>query len=448
MPKSDQSKAAVPGFKPTFRPTPNWMLADKEFSWWSKAALRRAVIEMRERLKEVERQRKEELAKARESARIVANESYRLMSAYKRSQAALADRDRQVRELVRDFEALAAIIEERGDGERGAGRAVAYRAMCYRLRRLLTQPEADPEVPREPKVSLRELRGLLRLARGKGPAAKVEAIESAIQILDEHLDCQPTPELLGEEGGFEHCKRCGRGNTLWFAPSPLWNAVMRGGSIEGDPIYGDLVCATCFMTLAEERGIADGFKVYATRVHVELETVTPSGRVWDEERELWVDPGKQPPAEPQEALIDAVMAKFVPGEAWWDMGGGHWQGVNWREVVGMILHYGGAFDCPAEPQGDAVEKAAEQLARKRLACRGDWWLLPAGECNRALVKARRDVEEVADYLTPLLALEVKERLAAKLGDPNEGFSEDALDDVLRCFDEAVTFAPSEPEERK
>ena len=88
----------------------------------------------------------------------------------------------------------------------------------------------------------------------------------------------------------EDCKRCGRGNTLWFAPSPLWNAVMRGGSIDGEPLYDDLVCATCFMEIAEEKGIADGFKVFAKRVHVELETVTPTGRVWDEDRQLWSDP--------------------------------------------------------------------------------------------------------------------------------------------------------------
>ena len=97
---------------------------------------------------------------------------------------------------------------------------------------------------------------------------------------------QAEPEGIG----FEHCKRCGRGNTIWHAPSPLWNAVMRGGSIDGDPLYGDLVCATCFMELAEQRDIASGFKVLADRVNVELETTTPSGRVWDDERQLWTEP--------------------------------------------------------------------------------------------------------------------------------------------------------------
>ena len=148
------------------------------------------------------------------------------------------------------------------------------------LAALGTQPEADPEVPR---------------CGGGGIIYPEPDQPMANKDCPGCTDCQPTPELLGEEGGFEHCKRCGRGNTLWFAPSPLWNAVMRGGSINGTPIYDDLVCATCFMTLAEERGIADGFKVYAKRVHVELETVTPSGRVWDEERGLWTDPASTQP---------------------------------------------------------------------------------------------------------------------------------------------------------
>lgn len=88
----------------------------------------------------------------------------------------------------------------------------------------------------------------------------------------------------------ERCNRCGREATIWGAPSPLWNAVMRGGSINGEPKYGDLVCATCFMQLAEAQGIATFFRVSAERINVELETTTPSGRVWDEDRWLWVDP--------------------------------------------------------------------------------------------------------------------------------------------------------------
>lgn len=102
------------------------------------------------------------------------------------------------------------------------------------------------------------------------------------------LEDPEQPALSEDEG--ERCNRCGRACTVWFASSPLWNAVIRSGSIDGDPKYGDMVCATCFMQLAEEQGIASHFRVSAEQVNVELETTTPSGRTWDEDRQLWVDP--------------------------------------------------------------------------------------------------------------------------------------------------------------
>jgi hypothetical protein len=85
----------------------------------------------------------------------------------------------------------------------------------------------------------------------------------------------------------EQCRRCGANNPPWSAPSPLWNAVMRGGSINGDALYDDMVCASCFMILAEEQGAATLWRVSAEVVKVPLETVTPSGRVWDEQTWLW-----------------------------------------------------------------------------------------------------------------------------------------------------------------
>ena len=79
------------------------------------------------------------------------------------------------------------------------------------------------------------------------------------------------------------CSRChGPNPPSWSAPSPLWNAVMRGGSINGVEEFG-VVCPTCFVVLAEERGIASFWRLSAERVYVELETVTPSGRVWNEQ---------------------------------------------------------------------------------------------------------------------------------------------------------------------
>ena len=90
----------------------------------------------------------------------------------------------------------------------------------------------------------------------------------------------------------EMCERCGRGSAVWSAQSPLWNEVIRGGSINGEPMYNDMVCASCFMELAEGQGVATKFRVTAEDVAVELETTTPSGRVWDENSLLWVEPAE------------------------------------------------------------------------------------------------------------------------------------------------------------
>ena len=64
---------------------------------------------------------------------------------------------------------------------------------------------------------------------------------------------------------------------------------MRGGSIDGPTEFDDLICPTCFMVLAEERGIAEAWRLDARVVHVGLELVTPSGRVWDADADLWRD---------------------------------------------------------------------------------------------------------------------------------------------------------------
>ena len=84
------------------------------------------------------------------------------------------------------------------------------------------------------------------------------------------------------------CDLCGKpdnagiGDTVWFADNDLWNAVMRGGSISGTPQWNDLVCATCFMVLAEEQGIASLFRVTAENArvfNVRLSDSLPSGIV-------------------------------------------------------------------------------------------------------------------------------------------------------------------------
>ena len=90
------------------------------------------------------------------------------------------------------------------------------------------------------------------------------------------------------------CQRCGRFNPVWTAPSPLWNFVMRGGSINGIERYC-VVCPSCFVLLAEERGVlATGWRLTASNLEMlPLETVTPSGRVWNPVTWLWDDPNQR-----------------------------------------------------------------------------------------------------------------------------------------------------------
>lgn len=95
----------------------------------------------------------------------------------------------------------------------------------------------------------------------------------------------------GSSAGDETCcHRCGGPNRPWSAPSPLWNEVMRGGSISGDDEFDGIVCPTCFVVLAEEAGVASLWRLSAERITAELETVTPSGRVYDWTTWMWREP--------------------------------------------------------------------------------------------------------------------------------------------------------------
>jgi len=89
-----------------------------------------------------------------------------------------------------------------------------------------------------------------------------------------------------------YCHRCGGANVSWSAPSPLWNQVMRGGDIDGPWEFDEIICPTCFAVLAEERGVATHWRLTADRVHAPLQTVTPSGRVWSDSQQLWVEPNR------------------------------------------------------------------------------------------------------------------------------------------------------------
>lgn len=77
---------------------------------------------------------------------------------------------------------------------------------------------------------------------------------------------------------------------MWYVPSPLWNEVMRDGDIDGPWQWDEIICPLCFMELAEDKGIAHGWRLDATDVLVELKTTTPSGRVWDPTVDLWIEP--------------------------------------------------------------------------------------------------------------------------------------------------------------
>lgn len=85
----------------------------------------------------------------------------------------------------------------------------------------------------------------------------------------------------------DFCGRCGGLNVPWVAPSPLWNEVMRGGDINGPGRYGDIICPTCFVVLAEAAGIASSWRIAAMEIHVPLKYETPSGRTWNHQTWLW-----------------------------------------------------------------------------------------------------------------------------------------------------------------
>jgi hypothetical protein len=121
------------------------------------------------------------------------------------------------------------------------------------------------------------------------------------------------------------CHRCGGPNRSWHAPSPLWNAVMRGGDINGPWKWNEIICPTCFMVLAEGAGIAERWRLDARTVKVELATTTPSGRVWDPERDLWVEPeplGERVPYQGWESARDRWARPEPIGRrfAWFGLG--------------------------------------------------------------------------------------------------------------------------------
>lgn len=106
-----------------------------------------------------------------------------------------------------------------------------------------------------------------------------------------HPPTNGLPEPESAEDLERWCRRCGGLNAPWSAPSPLWNLVMRGNDITGDDDHAGIVCLVCFVLLAQQRAGARCWRLYPEQVDAELTTVTPSGRIWDADRWLWVEGG-------------------------------------------------------------------------------------------------------------------------------------------------------------
>lgn len=131
--------------------------------------------------------------------------------------------------------------------------------------------------------ALEGVRDWIRYGEGSeaDAAEKMGDVLARFAALGEGQDSAERPESV--------CGRCGGFNPVWVAPSPLWNQVMRGGDINGIEVCS-IVCPSCFAALAAD--VAAGWRFYATDVKADLQTVTPSGRVWNEETWMFDEPGE------------------------------------------------------------------------------------------------------------------------------------------------------------
>lgn len=130
-------------------------------------------------------------------------------------------------------------------------------------------------------ISIRTLEGDMRVSAGDYVIRGVqgEFYPCKPDIFDATYEPEALPDGVHPES---RCARCKGPNIPWSAPSPLWNRVIRGGDINGEEIYAGIVCPTCFAVLAQEQGVAELWLFSAERVHVPLQTTTPSGRIWNE----------------------------------------------------------------------------------------------------------------------------------------------------------------------
>lgn len=86
------------------------------------------------------------------------------------------------------------------------------------------------------------LSGVLNLCRAYIPDNGSEADVAFAAKVDAALTYQGAPSAHPEA----HCHECGGPNFVWFAPNPIWNAVVNERT--------DIICPQCFVAAARERG--------------------------------------------------------------------------------------------------------------------------------------------------------------------------------------------------
>lgn len=168
----------------------------------------------------------------------------------------------------------------------------------------------------------------------------------------------------------DRCGRCGGPNVVWSAPSPLWNAVMRGGSINGEETHGGIVCPTCFAVLAEEQGIACSWRLDAQLVHSDLETVTPSGRVWNATEWRWESEREReavPRRRSAEAERDELRGAIASHREAWKGAALHWSSnIALWAVAGLKPPGEGGWTCSYDGSAmDAGDEACLLCGRPR-----------------------------------------------------------------------------------
>jgi hypothetical protein len=61
-------------------------------------------------------------------------------------------------------------------------------------------------------------------------------------------------------------------------------------------LWNEIICLTCFATLAEQAGVAQDWRLTAQTTLIDVPTVSPDGRIWDPDAWLWFEPEIKLPA--------------------------------------------------------------------------------------------------------------------------------------------------------